>query len=76
MTWVVVYIVGAIFTLTFWLWHCSKTKKLGRGALERIALLSILFPITWIWVLKNVLIIVVNFIYCEMRIWRKKHNDR
>lgn len=77
MIYLIFYILGAILTLVFWLWHFSKkTRRLGRNALEKIAFLSILFPIVWVWVLKEVLVNITNFIYCEMRNWRNTHNDR
>lgn len=77
MIYLIVYMIGAILTLVFWLWYCSKkTRELKRDACERIILLSILFPIVWIWVLKEVLMYIANFMYCKMRIWRKKQNER
>jgi hypothetical protein len=30
----------------------------------------------WVWVLKEVLANIANFMYCEMRNWRNTHNDR
>lgn len=77
MIYLIGYIVGVVLTLVFWLWYCSrKRRRLGRGAIERIIFLSALFPIVWALALKDMLINIANFMYCEMRMWRKKHDKK
>ena len=77
MIYLIGYIVGAILTLIFLLWYWSgKARKLRQDDFGRIVILSILFPTVWIWVLTDALTSVANFMYCEMRKWRKKNDKK